>query len=164
MQAAMAGKDRVENRVRASVRARMRDSLAERDICILDLSTRGMLATTARPPARGEFVELSIGCNRLTGQVRWSSQRRFGVSLRERVSIAALAEGGISSAELARSVGMARPKTTLLDGLRANPHLVGRLVQYGLLALMAALAAVLIASFTSKTMAPVHQAVGTMNG
>lgn len=105
-----ADKPRVEPRVRAMVRARLRDAGGERDVCIIDISTRGVLATSEFPPKRGEFVELQIGRNHLAGQVKWSGEHRFGVSLRERVSVAAMAEGGTGSVELQRSVGQARAR------------------------------------------------------
>jgi hypothetical protein len=52
----------------------------------LDISTRGLLAITARPPTRGEFVELIVGGQMLVGQVKWAGERRFG-------SVAALVSG-----------------------------------------------------------------------
>jgi hypothetical protein len=59
----------------------------------LDISTRGLLAITARPPTRGEFVELIVGGQMLVGQVKWAGERRFGIVLRERISVAALVSG-----------------------------------------------------------------------
>jgi hypothetical protein len=141
----------------------MRDSLAEREICVIDISTRGLLATAARPPKRGEFIELTIGCNKLAGQVAWSSQHRFGVSLRERVSVAAVAEGGRDKVELARSVGVRRQRTGMLAALHADPQALGRIGQFATFALLAAAAAWLILGFFGEAMAPVQAAVAGMN-
>ncbi len=88
---------RVEPRTKALIKARIRDDGAERDICILDVSTRGMLATTARPPTRGAFVELFVGGHMLVGHVKWAGERRFGVVLHERISVAALIAGDTGS-------------------------------------------------------------------
>lgn len=127
-----ADKPRVEPRVRAMVRARLRDSAGERDICIIDISTKGLLATAAVPPDRGEFVEITIGRNRLAGHVKWAGNRRFGLALRERVSVAAMAEGGTGTVALAASVGQARARLGLGDALCANPQMLGRMVHFAL--------------------------------
>lgn len=152
------GKDRIETRTRAMVRARLRDSRAERDICIIDMSTRGLLATTAVPPERGEIVELVIGRNHLTGQVRWASEHRFGIVLRERVSVAALVEGGLQNAELARSVGVAKRHTGLMAGLCANPEWLGRLGQYAAFVALAAWAGYVLHGQTEDNFNPIEQA------
>lgn len=96
--------------MRTIVRAIMRDSHEEREVCLIDISTRGLLATTARPPKNGEIVELRIGRNAMVGQVRWSSERRFGIVLRDRVIVADLIEGGAASPRRTSSFG-ARPQS-----------------------------------------------------
>ncbi|GGC35875.1 hypothetical protein GCM10011371_24080 [Novosphingobium marinum] len=87
------GNPRVEDRTRALIKVRLRGAGDERDACILDVSTRGLLVTSARPPERGEFIELVAAGHSLIGQVKWASSRRFGVALRERVSVLGLVAG-----------------------------------------------------------------------
>ncbi len=154
---------RVELRTRATVRAQIRDSQGSREICVIDISTRGMLATAARPPVRGDFIELTIGANKLAGQVAWSSERRFGVTLRERVSVSAVAEGGKRKIELERSLGVARRRTGTIAGLLANPALLGRVGQLASFALIAGAAGWVIIGYTSDSFAPVQEAVEAMN-
>lgn len=84
-------------RVRVSIRARMRDGLRYCDICVLDISQRGFMATTATPPKRGEFVEIVLGTTWLVGQVRWASHHRFGIALQERIDVGAIATGNLSN-------------------------------------------------------------------
>lgn len=86
-------KPRIEERTKVMVRARLFAGQGERDACILDISTRGLSATSASPPARGEFVELRIGKNNLVGLVKWSGERRFGIAFRERISVIAAISG-----------------------------------------------------------------------
>lgn len=145
------------------VRASLRDDLGEREVCLIDISTRGMLATAARPPQRGEIVELRIGCNTLTAQVRWASQRRFGVGLRERVSVAALVEGGQKNAQLQRSVAVARRNNGLLASLRSNPETLGRLGQFVTFGALAAAAGYLIVSFSGEGLGSVQHAMSVAN-
>jgi hypothetical protein len=141
----------------------MRDSLGAREICVIDISTRGMLATAARPPKRGDFIELTIGLNKLAGQVAWASERRFGVSLRERVSVAAVAEGGLRKVELECSVGMVRRRTGMLAALVADPQALGRIGQFACFVLVAAVVGWVIVGYFGETMAPVQAAVAHMN-
>jgi hypothetical protein len=69
------------------LRARLHGAGAERDAWIVDLSSRGLAATTDRPPRQGDQVELVVGDFVLTGQVKWVSMRRFGMQFRERISV-----------------------------------------------------------------------------
>lgn len=153
------GKDRIEPRTRSAVRACLRDSQSERDICIMNISSRGLLATTARPPRRGEFVELIVGHNRLIGQVKWSSQRRFGMSLRERVSVTALLEGGSGPIALRRSAASRPARAGWLSSLRANPEVLSHFAQYAVMGFAVLSAAVLIASLAAEGFTPVQQAM-----
>ncbi len=155
--------DRIEPRVRAMVRARLRDAEGERDVCLIDVSTRGILATTARPPQAKEFVEITMGCNSLVGQVKWSGERRFGVELRERVSVAAVVEGGKDKVTLASSVGMARPRQGLWHALVSNPRVLGHAMQLGGVLLVLLAAAWIAAELVSSGLEPMQDAVLVMN-
>ncbi len=157
----LADKPRAEPRVRAMVRARLRDGDGERDMCIIDVSTRGLLATAARPPQRGEFVEITLGRNSLTAQVKWSGERRFGLALRERVSIAAMVEGGTGAVALAGSQGMARRRQGNWAALRDMPQMLGRIGQLGMLLLAALAAAFLLTQVVSSGFEPVRHAFET---
>lgn len=88
-------KPRIEERTQVMIRAALRSESSDGEVCVLDISTRGLSASTAHPPKRGQFVELMVGKNSLVGQVKWSSQRRFGVAFRERISVI----GAISGVE-----------------------------------------------------------------
>ena len=157
-------KDRAEPRTRAMLRASLHDDDIVRDACIIDVSTRGLLATTAQPPTRGQFVELRVGQHILTGQVRWSSERRFGVALRERVSVVSLLEGGSGSVRLAGSTGARKQSGTLAAGLRKNPQSMGRLGQYALLGCFALAAAHTIAGISQEGLSPLAKVIAALNG
>lgn len=149
--------------MRAMVRAIMRDSQEERDVCLIDISTRGLLATTARPPRNGEIVELRIGRNALVGQVRWSSERRFGIVLRDRVSVMALVDGGKANASLARSAGARPASGSVISGISASPAITSRIVQMCVFAVIAALAAYLIMGISEGQFSPVKEAMHDAN-
>lgn len=158
-----AGKPRVEPRIRAMVRARMRDASGERDVCLIDFSTRGLLATTARPPKHGEFVEIVIGNNRLAGQVMWSGDRRFGLSLQERVSVAAMVEGGKGPVALQRAPSRQVRRTSMWQGLRENTQILGRVGQLAMLLVAIGGAGLLIFELVGTGFEPMQAAVHSMN-
>lgn len=69
---------------------RVRGKEGEHEAIVLDASTRGLQVRTVHPPARGEYVELLVCGQWLVGTVRWNAANRFGVSLRERISVPVL--------------------------------------------------------------------------
>lgn len=160
---AAAKEDRIEPRVRAMVRARLRDRSGERDFCIIDVSTRGILATSAVPPAHGEFVEITLGNNHLTAQVKWAGERRFGLALRERVSVAAIIEGGKGHVALKNSASVAKRREGLWQALTGSPQMLGRAVQLGALLAAALAAAWLMSGLVGTSFAPVQDAAQAMN-
>jgi hypothetical protein len=72
------------------IQARMRIDGAWGDVCIRNISSRGMLLQAATAPPRGAYVEIFRGRHTIVAQVRWSKDRRFGVHTRERMDIDAI--------------------------------------------------------------------------
>ena len=60
------------------------------DVCIRDVSSRGMMLQAKEPPERGTYVEITTPAQLLAGRVIWRNGRRFGVHIREKVAIHAL--------------------------------------------------------------------------
>lgn len=60
------------------------------DGCIHDLSDKGLLVSSANPPAIGTYVDIRRGTLVIIGRVVWTGGRRFGVRTQDAVSIAAL--------------------------------------------------------------------------
>lgn len=157
-------KPRVETRTKALIRASLMDGGRERDICILDVSTRGLLATTASPPARGEFVELLVGRHKMVGHVKWAGERRFGVSLRERISVAALVAGDSGSIMLEKAQSARKRSGSLFDALGENWRNLGQVVQLGVMVAIAGLAAWLLADFAGSGLSSLQDAKAAMSG
>ena len=155
-------KPRVEPRIRALVRAQMRDNMGVRDCCVIDVSTRGLLVSAARPPRRGDFVEIQIGRNRIVGHVKWSGERRFGVALQDRVSPAAVVEGGTGKIALERSIGRAKPKTSVWQGIFDNAQLLSRLGTLAMLLLALLVAGWFFYDMTVAGLTPMQHAVNAM--
>ncbi|QIL03102.1 hypothetical protein G7078_10145 [Sphingomonas sinipercae] len=79
-----------EERRRVLVRARMRVGGAWHDACIVNVASRGLGLQAARPPQRGDYVEICRGVHVVIGQVVWRSDRRFGVRTQGTIPIYSL--------------------------------------------------------------------------
>ncbi len=81
-----------EPRQKVVLPARMRAGAGQVDVCIRDISSRGMLIQAGVPPARGTYVEILRPGYSVTGRVVWSKQHKFGVEARGKISLAAVLE------------------------------------------------------------------------
>ena len=79
-----------EARAQVFLRARMRAGRASVDICIRNISSRGMLVQAAVPPASGTYVEICFPSHTIVGRVIWTHERRFGVLTRETIDVSAV--------------------------------------------------------------------------
>jgi hypothetical protein len=59
--------------------ARMRVGTCWKDVCILNISSRGLLLQAAVPPARGSYLELRRGRHIMLARVVWADNRRCGL-------------------------------------------------------------------------------------
>jgi len=157
------GKPRVEERTKALIKARIRDSRAERDVCVLDISTRGVLATTASPPARGEFVELQLGGHTLVGQVKWAGDRRFGLVLRDRVSVAALVAGARGPVTLKNSQAARKRKGSTFEAFAENWRDLGQFVQFAMIVVIVGAAAYALLGLTYYSLNSLQDAQWAMS-
>ena len=86
-------KSRVDTRHTAMLQGRMRDAGGTYAVRVGDISPRGMLVVSERPPSRGAIVDIMVNGHHVAGQVRWVSGRRFGLRTRERIDVAAMVSG-----------------------------------------------------------------------
>ena len=120
-----------DERRKLLVRGRMRCDRGWRDVCILNVSSRGLGLACDQPPPRGTYVEFRRGPFTLVAKVAWSKGHRFGVStqgmvpghmLLADVAAAPVESAGANVERRARP----RPRATAERG-----RLAGRLVEYG---------------------------------
>jgi Flp pilus assembly pilin Flp len=93
------------------IRARMRAGGPQTEVCIRDVSARGMLIQADHAPARRSYVEIIVNGQAIAGRVIWAKDRRFGVATREQIDMAAVQRGA-----RAALVAAERPR---LPGTRA---------------------------------------------
>jgi hypothetical protein len=75
-----------EKRHDVVLRARLQTDGPFVDVCIRNISSRGMMLESPNPPRVGEFVEL-FGTVTAVGQVRWTDGVSFGIATRDRVNV-----------------------------------------------------------------------------
>ena len=75
-----------EPRHEVQLRARMQTDGPLTDVSIRNISSRGMLLESPRPPRVGEYVEL-FGTVTAVGRVVWKDDNSFGISTRDRVNV-----------------------------------------------------------------------------
>ncbi len=61
------------------INARMRIGASWNDVCILNISPRGLAMQAAAPPPRGTYLELRRGEHEIMACVMWATDHRFGV-------------------------------------------------------------------------------------
>ncbi len=140
------------------IQARLRGAGPDADACILDASSRGLLAMTAEPPRAGQIVELTVGNHRLVGQVKWSKARRFGLVLRERISVFALASGETGAITL-KQRDAARERRARSPSHGAT---LARRIEYAVLFAAGVAATIVVADYVSialRTLDPVKLAM-----
>ena len=79
-----------ETRRQLVMRARMRADGAPVDVCIRNISSRGMLLQASAPPPRGTYVEIICPFHTIVARVVWAKDRRFGVQTRLPMDVGAV--------------------------------------------------------------------------
>jgi hypothetical protein len=69
------------------VKARIRVGGSWGDVCVRDISSRGLLLQAANVPPRGSYIEVRRGRHSVVARVVWASDERFGVLAQDRISI-----------------------------------------------------------------------------
>ncbi|WEK46615.1 MAG: PilZ domain-containing protein [Candidatus Andeanibacterium colombiense] len=142
---------RIEDRHKVMVRARLRAGETEREACIVDISTRGLSAAATPAPRQGEIVEIAVGKHTIVGQVQWTSERRFGVAFRERISVIA-AISGKGNLVLPRH-GQGTASAVALRNPAETSAETARSLEFFIFAAAAALAVLLIVDHLSLALA-----------
>lgn len=82
-----------ETRRKVLIRARMHADGPAADVCIRDISARGLLIQASAAPPKGCYVEIVFDGHWIVGRVVWGKDRRFGVQARDRIDVRAIANG-----------------------------------------------------------------------
>lgn len=123
--------------------ARMKQGVGWSDVCIRDLSARGLLVQAGAPPVRGTYVEIRRGVHIIIAKVAWSKGPYFGLTSQDCLPVDALilqpqsatASTGVTQ-DSANVDRRASPRRPTIDQALARSRHSSSLIQYGFLLLL----------------------------
>lgn len=130
-----------EDRQKVMIRARMRSGASWRDVCILNVSLRGLGVQSAETLERGAYVEVCRGTQAIIARVVWSKGHRAGLRSQDAIFVRALIgehPGAPPPREAQTPIVDRRraPRTSQLTHDRSR--LMGRTLEFASLALVVA--------------------------
>ena len=149
---------RREHRHKVLIRTRMRAGGLPVDVCISNVSSRGVCAITASPPPRGTYVELTDTAFTIVGQVVWSSNRRFGIAVQESIDLRRLVAHQQGAGD-APSQAAAQPRAKKASAGSELSREEGQKMQFLVVAIAAAAATLLIGQLVYTQLAQAADAV-----
>ena len=117
-----------------------------------------MMIQAFRAPPVGSYVEILLPEASITGRVVWSSDRRFGITARERIPLARFI-GGKSVAPIRAEPPSLAQRHAALARRKADATFAARSMQYGFLALVVLAAALAITSIAFNTLSGVRETI-----
>lgn len=148
-----------EPRRRVMIKARMRVGASWGDVCILNISSRGLLLQAATPPPRGTYLEVCRGRHVIVARVAWTKHHRLGVRTQEALPVEQIIEEPDSStAEHPKAAPIAaaverRSSPRNLQVRHQKSRVVARTMEFACIAIFAATAAVMAFEMLEKTFA-----------
>jgi hypothetical protein len=128
------------------IKARMRNGASWSDVCILNISSRGLSLQTAAPPPRGTYLEIRRGQHQITACVVWSKHHRFGVRTQDALPIDAIVHQPDQAAAPSPTAGTEFVERRQSQRPSAEQHersrMLSRIIDFGLVGAFAASAAV----------------------
>ena len=107
-------------------------------MCILNISSRGMLLQAASPPPRGSYLEIRRSAFVIIAKVMWTRNHRFGVRSQDVLPVDAIIADAVvpivgEGVRVGERRAGARPK--LATEQRSRHH--GRMMEYGFIVTLA---------------------------
>ncbi len=141
----------------------MRTDGAWADVCIRDISSRGLLLQAAAAPERGNYIEIFRAGHIIIGRVVWKKDRRFGVQAQDRLNIEALVQQPLLSSHDRRvaatrqelSDRRSSPRHPGAAGIMARVDQSQRIsaaIQFGVIAMFGAFAAMTAVSLVGEAL------------
>ena len=137
-----------EPRQKVMIQAQMRIGASWNQVCILNISPRGLSMQAAAAPPRGTYLEIRRGDHEIMACVMWANHHRFGVRTQDSLVVddiihhpkrseAALAEAAASRAVAVRTASR-RKVTERLD----HSRMLSRAMEFAVIVMFVGAAAV----------------------
>lgn len=153
-----------EPRRKVFVKARIRVGGSWGDVCVRDISSRGLLLQASEVPRRGSYIEVRRGRHNIVARVVWAAEQRFGVQAQDPISIEGfVGESDLSSIDF-KSASRAQPgfdrraeprgsEAQRLEQRLERSRRISAILQFGVLVGMGAAAATAAFDIAGKTLA-----------
>jgi PilZ domain len=166
-QASIPDDERAEERVRALLRARLSGSGLERDACILDISSHGLLMSAAVPPKPTHSITIRSNGYAMTGEVKWVEDGRFGVSLQAPIMVDDVIEAKVlqptmkvATKSLPENFGI-RPEIEPAAMTLLN-YFENKWIRYGVLAAVGLSIAISVGNSVGESMGAIAESTAAM--
>lgn len=148
------------------IRARLKQDAGWFDICIRDISARGLLVQGASPPRRGSYVEVRRGGHVIIAKVAWAKEQQFGLTTQDLLPVDALIHqpnGAFGRSQTAPGSPpeerRATPRKPFSEQAAARSRHISTMIQYGFAIMFALACAVALMDFVQGAL---HRSVGTV--
>lgn len=146
--------------------ARLKQDAGWSDICIRDISPKGLLVQGTSPPSRGSYVEIRRGAHVIIAKVAWAKDQQFGLTTQDVVPVDALihrpdAAGFGRSPAPSNDVRPERrsaPRVSNEQAAARSRH-ISAMIQYGFAIVFALACAVALVGFVQDSL---HRSLGTV--
>lgn len=116
-----AGQRPREPRTKVLIPSRMRLGTCWSDVCIHNLSTRGLMVHAEDVPERGTYVDIRRGTQTIIGRVVWRRGCYFGIRAQDRINIdAVISEPRLTARPAAASAGEAERRSSTRPASEAS--------------------------------------------
>jgi hypothetical protein len=161
------GKTAREPRQATATPARLNSDGGWQNVCIRNISSRGLMVELQNPPPRGHYLEVRRGGHVIVGRVVWATGYRAGIVTQERLDVAAV---------LAEQKLPPRPRTLAEKPIERRrvprygerherSRIVGRLIEYASFLALGAVGAALAMDMARAALErPLHQAQSALSG
>ena len=152
-----------EARRKVLIRATMRAGGPRTDVCIRDISSRGMMLQMGAPPPRGTFVDLDCAGHQIVGLVIWRHDHRFGVQTRDKLNVHAIVNRLPPEALVPQGPGRRHgPRAAVRAG--GGGRALGGRMEFAMVALFAAALVAALGMTAFQTLSRPFDTISTMLG
>jgi len=154
-----------ELRRRVILPARLRLGSQWTDICILNVSSRGLMIQSGQPARQGTIVEVRRERHIITGRVMWRDGGKIGLQCEDRVPVEGiLSLGAAKSLRLVAADGDLIERRQVPRRGRPESRLLGRTIQFaGVLAIVLALSISAVLWVKTTLAQPLRTAEAALN-
>ena len=146
--------------------ARLKQDAGWFDICIRDISPKGLLVQGGSPPKRGSYVEVRRGNHLIIAKVAWAKDQQFGLTTQDIVPVDALIHRPDAAAfgrsqtpsNDVRPERRAEPRVSSEQAAARSRH-ISAMIQYGFALIFVVACAVALAGFVQDSL---HRSLGTV--